>query len=87
MLLHSDRLNGIMLDQVFSKLEARGYRFVTLAEALKDPAYQTADNYTGPYGYPWPHRWAITSAKIPISRTPLTHRNGLLDQYEKATRK
>ncbi|MGZ4787303.1 MAG: polysaccharide deacetylase family protein [Terriglobales bacterium] len=63
MLMHSNQLNGIMLDQVLAKFEARGYKFVTLDEALKDPAYQTPDNYTGPYGYPWQHRWALTLGK------------------------
>jgi peptidoglycan/xylan/chitin deacetylase (PgdA/CDA1 family) len=87
MLLHSDRLNGIMLDKVLSKLEARGYRFITLDEALKDPAYQTADNYTGPYGYPWPHRWAITLGKDPDFKNAPDPPKWVLDQYEKATRK
>jgi peptidoglycan-N-acetylglucosamine deacetylase len=87
MLLHSDRLNGIMLDQVLSKFEARGYKFVTLEEALKDSAYQTADNYTGPYGYPWPHRWAITLGKDPDFKNAPDPPKWVLDQYEKATKK
>lgn len=87
MLLHADRLNGIMLDQVLSKLEARGYKFITLDEALKDPAYQTADNYTGPYGYPWSHRWAITLGKDPDFKNAPDPPKWVLDQYEKATKK
>jgi peptidoglycan/xylan/chitin deacetylase (PgdA/CDA1 family) len=87
MLLHSDRLNGIMLDKVLSKLEARGYKFITLEEALKDPAYQTADNYTGPYGSPWPHRWAITLGKDPDFKNAPDPPKWVLDQYEKATQK
>jgi len=63
MLMHSNQVNGMVLDQVLAKFEARGYKFITLEEALKDPAYQTADNYAGPYGYPWEHRWALTLGK------------------------
>jgi len=87
MLLHANRLNGIVLDQVLSKFEARGYKFVPLDEALKDPAYQTADNYTGPYGYPWPHRWAITLGKDPDFKNAPDPPKWVMDQYEKATRK
>ncbi|PWT71652.1 MAG: polysaccharide deacetylase [Proteobacteria bacterium] len=63
MLMHSNQINGMLLDKVLAKFEARGYKFVTLDEALKDPAYQTADNYAGPYGYPWQHRWAMALGK------------------------
>ena len=63
MLMHSNQINGIMLDNILEKFEVRGYKFVTLEEALKDPAYQTLDNYAGPYGYPWQHRWALTLGK------------------------
>jgi hypothetical protein len=48
---------------VLTKFEAHGYKFITLEEALKDPAYQTADDYAGPYGSPWEHRWAKTLGK------------------------
>ena len=65
MLLHSDQINGIMLDKVLARFEARGYKFITLDEALKDPAYQTADNYVGNFGEPWEHRWALTLGKKP----------------------
>jgi peptidoglycan/xylan/chitin deacetylase (PgdA/CDA1 family) len=83
-LLHANRLNGLMLDKVLSKLEARGYRFIPLDEALKDPAYQTADNYTGPYGYPWPHRWAITLGKNPDFKNAPDPPKWVLDQYNKS---
>ena len=41
-------------------LRARGYRFVTLEEALADPAYDTPDEYVGPTGISWLHRWRRT---------------------------
>jgi len=87
MLLHSDRLNGVMLDQVLTRFEEHGYKFVTLEEALKDPAYQTPDNYTGPYGSPWPHRWALTQGKDPDFKNAPDPPKWVLDEYDKATRK
>jgi peptidoglycan/xylan/chitin deacetylase (PgdA/CDA1 family) len=63
MLMHSDELNALQLDKVLAKFEAHGYKFVTLEEALKDPAYLTPDNYAGPFGSPWEHRWAMAFGK------------------------
>ena len=40
--------------------ERRGYGFVTLDEALVDPAYASEDTYTGRAGMSWLQRWAIT---------------------------
>jgi hypothetical protein len=41
-------------------LEGRGYRFITLEDALQDPAYQSPDTYVGSGGITWLHRWALT---------------------------
>ena len=40
-------------------LEARGYRLVSLNEALADPAYGRPDEYVGPRGLSWLQRWAL----------------------------
>jgi hypothetical protein len=42
---------------------ARGYRFVTLDEALKGDAYRTPDGYVGRFGPSWLHRWRIALGK------------------------
>ena len=42
LLLHASALNAATFDALAAKLEARGYRFVSLGEALKDPAYGSA---------------------------------------------
>ena len=60
LLLHASALNAETFDALASKLEARGYRFVSLGEALKDPAYGLQDEYVGPAGITWLHRWAMT---------------------------
>jgi peptidoglycan-N-acetylglucosamine deacetylase len=84
MLLHSNHINSVMLDKVLTTFESRGYKFVTIDEALKDPAYQTADNYTGPYGYPWQHRWAITLGKDPDLKNAPDPPKWVMDLYNQA---
>ena len=59
MLMHADLLNSENLDAVLTLMEKRGYRFISLDEALADPAYKTPDNYTGPDGISWLDRWQI----------------------------
>ncbi len=39
LLIHDSELNAEMLDQLLTALEQRGYRFVSLHDALQDPAY------------------------------------------------
>ena len=60
LLLHAHALNAATLDSLVTRLRARGYRFVTLAQALSDPAYASADEYYGPAGISWLHRWGLT---------------------------
>ena len=61
LLLHASRLNADAFDGLAGIYERRGYRFIPLAEALTDPAYDSRDGYTGPAGITWLHRWAITA--------------------------
>ena len=42
------------------RFSARGYRFVTLDEALEDEALRTRDDYVGRSGISWIHRWRRT---------------------------
>jgi peptidoglycan/xylan/chitin deacetylase (PgdA/CDA1 family) len=57
LLIHANRLNADQLDIMLAWLQARGYRFVTLREAVSDPAYASADGYAGKWGISWLHRW------------------------------
>ena len=59
LLLHANLLNGDALDAILAVLERRGFRFVTLEEALRDPAYESPDGYIGPHGPSWLRRWSI----------------------------
>jgi peptidoglycan/xylan/chitin deacetylase (PgdA/CDA1 family) len=65
LLLHANRLNADAFDGVAGMYEGRGYRFIPLAQALGDPAYDSADTYAGPAGITWLHRWALTSGVSP----------------------
>ena len=57
LLLHANDINADCLDEMLMRFAARGYRFVTLDEAMSDPAYQTKDTYVGKYGPSWLWRW------------------------------
>jgi peptidoglycan/xylan/chitin deacetylase (PgdA/CDA1 family) len=60
MLLHASELNADKMPEILEMFRAKGYRFITLEEALKDPAYSLPDEYAGPGGFSWIHRWSKT---------------------------
>jgi peptidoglycan/xylan/chitin deacetylase (PgdA/CDA1 family) len=60
LLLHVNSLNGDYFDELVAMMRKRGYKFITLDEALQDQAYSLADTYTGARGLSWLHRWAIS---------------------------
>jgi peptidoglycan/xylan/chitin deacetylase (PgdA/CDA1 family) len=62
-LLHANELNADAFPRFAALSRARGYRFVTLEEALRDPAYETGDHYAGPAGTSWLFRWDATQAQ------------------------
>lgn len=63
LLLHANSLNADRFDELARMMEKRGYRFVSLEEALRDPAYGTPDTYTGAEGITWLHRWALSTGR------------------------
>jgi peptidoglycan/xylan/chitin deacetylase (PgdA/CDA1 family) len=58
MLLHDNRLNGDVIDEVLRLFEDKQYRFVSLGAAQSDAAYQTPDTYITKFGPMWGYRWA-----------------------------
>lgn len=58
-LMHDNAINAECLDAFLARLEKRGYKFITVDEALTDPAYQTPDKYIGPEGISWLTRWKL----------------------------
>jgi peptidoglycan/xylan/chitin deacetylase (PgdA/CDA1 family) len=57
LLIHANDLNADCLDEMLRRLAARGYRFVSLDEAMADAAYQTKDTYVTKAGPSWLWRW------------------------------
>ncbi|MGO4879364.1 MAG: polysaccharide deacetylase family protein [Bryobacteraceae bacterium] len=60
MLLHASDLNSRKMPDILAMFRRRGYRFVSLAAALRDDAYRLPENYVGPGGFSWIHRWSMT---------------------------
>jgi len=59
LLLHDSELNAQTLDALLTKIEKRGYRFVSLEQALADPAFSAPDKRIGPPGISWPNRGEV----------------------------
>ncbi len=64
-LLHLNRINGEVLDQVLDYFVQSGYSFITLEDALSDPAYSPEGELTKPQIFTWPAKPEIM---LPISR-------------------
>jgi peptidoglycan/xylan/chitin deacetylase (PgdA/CDA1 family) len=63
-LLHANELNAVAYADLVAGVQRRGYRVVTLDEALRDPAYRRGEEgYNGRYGPSWLHRWAMAEQK------------------------
>ena len=69
LLVHMNALNADTLDALLGMFERRGYRFITVDEALRDPAYSLPDGYAGTNGISWIHRWGVAKG-MPIVLEP-----------------
>ena len=65
LLLHASNLEADHIGELLEVLRKRGYRFITLEDALSDQAYSLPDTYVGEEGSGWIEHWAITQGKIP----------------------
>jgi hypothetical protein len=52
--------------ELLEMLRKRGYRFITLEDALSDQAYGMPDTYVGEEGTGWLEHWAITRGRPPL---------------------
>lgn len=64
-LMHDNVFNAECLDALLTNLEQRGYKFVSLDEAMADPAYSTPDLFVGPVGISWLERWKVAFGQKP----------------------
>ena len=65
LLLHASNLEADHIGELMDVLRKRGYRFITLEDALGDTAYSLPDTYVGEEGTGWLDHWAITMGKPP----------------------
>jgi hypothetical protein len=65
LLLHGNELEGDHIGELLDLIRKRGYRFISLEEALSDPAYGMPDSYVGEEGTSWLEHWAISKGKPP----------------------
>ena len=70
LLLHASNLEADHIGELLDVLRKRGYRFITLQDALSDQAYSLPDTYVGEEGTGWLDHWAITQGKIPQGAPP-----------------
>jgi len=56
-LCHDNRLNTDFLPTLIQKLKEQHYQFISLADAMADPAYQSPGYYFGNAGFSWVYRW------------------------------
>jgi peptidoglycan/xylan/chitin deacetylase (PgdA/CDA1 family) len=60
LLIHASQLNADLMPDLLRMFRRRGYTFVSLDQALADEAYQLPEEYVGPGGISWIHRWSKT---------------------------
>lgn len=72
LLVHANSLNADHFSEIVAMMRRRGYRFVTLDRAVEDPAYATADTFTGRGGITWLHRWALSTGRPVLPGEPRT---------------
>jgi peptidoglycan/xylan/chitin deacetylase (PgdA/CDA1 family) len=63
LLLHGNWLEADHIGELADLIRKRGYRFITLEDALSDQAYSLPDMYVGEEGTSWLDHWAITQGK------------------------
>jgi peptidoglycan/xylan/chitin deacetylase (PgdA/CDA1 family) len=70
LLLHANNLNADRFDALAEALRKRGYKFVSVAEALEDPVYRLRDEFVGAPSNSWFNHWEITAGRPPVPTPP-----------------
>jgi peptidoglycan/xylan/chitin deacetylase (PgdA/CDA1 family) len=65
LLLHADELDTDEMGDLVKLMRARGYKFISLRDALRDPVYRLPDRYDDQMGggVSWIEHWARTMGK------------------------
>ena len=69
LLIHASQMNADLMPDLLAMFRRRGYTFISLDQALRDPAYRLPDRFVGEKGISWIHRWGQTKG-IPIQYEP-----------------
>jgi peptidoglycan/xylan/chitin deacetylase (PgdA/CDA1 family) len=72
LLIHASELNADRYSALVAMMRRRGYRFIALDEALRDPSYAEPDSFVGPGGISWLHRWVLSRGLPPMAAEPRT---------------
>jgi peptidoglycan/xylan/chitin deacetylase (PgdA/CDA1 family) len=65
LLLHCNWLEADHIGDLLETLRKRGYKFISLEDALSDEAYSVPDNFVGEDGTGWIDHWAVTRGMPP----------------------
>ena len=65
LLLHASNLEADHIGELLDLLRRRGYRFITLEDALGDSVYSLPSTYVGEEGNGWLEQVSITQGKVP----------------------
>lgn len=68
LLLHANELNADNFDALVRVMKDRGYRFISLEQALRDPIYQFPDKYVDTSD--WLSHWSFSKGKKLVSPMP-----------------
>ena len=63
LLLHANQLNADFTDELAAMFRKNKYTFVSLEEAMQDPAYTTPVKVFGTWGISWLDRWALSAGQ------------------------
>ena len=63
LLLHANAINADYLDELAERYQKHGYSFISMEDALTDPAYQKEITKYYNWGISWIDRWALSAGK------------------------
>lgn len=73
LMVHANLINADAFEDVAKIMTERGYVFISIDEAMKDPVYQRPDTFDGEVGVTWLSRWAAEQGKrfsVPSASVP-----------------
>lgn len=63
LMVHANRINADAFDEVAKAMQDRGYVFISIDEAMRDPVYARPDSFDGKVGVTWLSRWSAELGK------------------------